>query len=218
MTKPGDGFSSAAEVVVRQVDKANWEIERGFEYGAKTQVFRVMAGEKTDFASVPRVVVWLFARYGTYTLPAILHDHLYRVEVPAGHITYPDSDGIFRRAMRERGVTFLTRWCLWSAVRTVSFGRKGGFGHAWADAPRALLLFVPGIALVAPGAVTVGLTLLLVKGIELFVYPFLLLGRVFRRRTDQPVKAVNAPTLRKPKPAPGSAAPPVQIYLSDEVG
>src|ERR1700761_7507148 len=77
----GKGFSPDAEVLVREGDGSNWVLEQGFWYGARDQVFTVDPGETTDFASVPRPLVWLIARYGTYTLPAILHDHLYRIEV-----------------------------------------------------------------------------------------------------------------------------------------
>jgi Protein of unknown function (DUF1353) len=38
----------------------------------------------------------------------VLHDYLWSVAVPASVLTRADADGIFRRAMRELEVPFLT--------------------------------------------------------------------------------------------------------------
>jgi hypothetical protein len=96
----GGGFSADAEVLVRECkdDPKNWIVESAFAYGGKSQVFEVGKNETTDFASVPRVLVWFLPRYGAYTLPAILHDHLWRVEAPKGNITYRDADATLRPA------------------------------------------------------------------------------------------------------------------------
>jgi hypothetical protein len=85
-------------------------------YHARNRDFVVQVGKRTDFASVPRMFVWLLPRYGRYTKAAILHDHLWGEEVPRT-ITRLEADGIFRQAMRELKVPFLRRWLIWAAVR-----------------------------------------------------------------------------------------------------
>ncbi len=56
------------------------------------------------------MLAWLVPPYGLFTPAAVLHDHLWRVLVPAGGIDPVDADGLFRRAMHELGVPFLIRW------------------------------------------------------------------------------------------------------------
>lgn len=96
---------------------------------------------KTDLASVPRWMTWLFPPYGNYTKAAVLHDYLCQNvgqthivclpgsplggpgrATPAGeHRPLPvgdrsDADEVFREAMRELGVPGPRRWLMWSAV------------------------------------------------------------------------------------------------------
>jgi len=111
------GFSQGAEVLVRELDAKNWEVREAFSYTGKSETFDVPVGMHTDFASVPRVFVWFLPRYGRYTLAAVLHDYLWRCRASKGRMAYVDADGTFRRAMREEGVPFLTRWMMWAAVR-----------------------------------------------------------------------------------------------------
>jgi hypothetical protein len=100
----------------------------------------------TDLASVPRVLTWLFPRYGMYTKAAVLHDYLCQtigretVEVfpapsdeagddagddAAADRSEPqlielrdrsDADEVFRLTMTELGVPWARRWLMWSAV------------------------------------------------------------------------------------------------------
>ena len=115
----------------------------------------------TDFASVPRAFVWFLPRYGRYTKAAILHDHLWQVEVPKGHITRREADGILRQAMRQLEVPFLRRWIMWTAVRWVSlFKRKDRAG--WLkDAPLVLLTSILALPIVFPPAILVMVSLVL---------------------------------------------------------
>jgi hypothetical protein len=190
----GDGFSPGAEVLVRQTDAKDWKVERSFDYGGKTQLFHVGVGEDTDFASVPRVLVWFLPRYGKYTLPAILHDHLWRIEAPRKHISYRDADATLRRAMRERGVPFLTRWIMWAAVRWASLAtRPGGRKDWWRDAPVMVVITVPTLALLLPAILAVTVTLLVVHVLEWLFYLPLRLNQALRMRSDKPAKKVNPP-------------------------
>lgn len=95
-------------------------------YEGRDQTFTVPAGFVTDFASVPQFMYWLIPSYGQYTNAAVVHDYLcvaladyYRY--PAGYPDPPanavDTDGIFRRIMREEGVPLVRRWLMWTGVR-----------------------------------------------------------------------------------------------------
>ncbi|HEX4428174.1 MAG TPA: DUF1353 domain-containing protein [Frankiaceae bacterium] len=194
----GGGFSPGAEVLVKEKPGSqNWVVEGPFAYGGKTQVFEVCQGEETDFASVPRVLVWFLPRYGLYTLPAILHDHLWRVEAPKGHISYRDADATLRRAMRERGVPFATRWIMWAAVRWASiFTRKGGRKGCLPDVPAMLLVTIPTLAVLLPAILLVAVTLLVATVLEFIIFVVLLATKKVRELVGKPAtKKVNPPKI-----------------------
>jgi hypothetical protein len=81
---------------------------------------------RTDLASVPQWLTWLFPRYGKYTKAAVLHDYLCQnfrdvtVErVGSDDIELKDrsdADEVFRIVMAELGVPWARRWLMWSAV------------------------------------------------------------------------------------------------------
>ena len=104
-----------SDVVVREIGDDTWALVEPLRYVGNTDRFVVPAGFRTDFASVPRIFVWLIPKYGRYTKAAILHDFLCE-ESKAGRFDRDDADGLFRRAMRELGVPFLRRWIMWGAV------------------------------------------------------------------------------------------------------
>jgi uncharacterized protein DUF1353 len=194
----GGGFSPGALVLVEEDGGSpNWIVKAPFAYGGKKQVFEVCVGETTDFASVPRVLVWFLPRYGRYSLPAILHDHLWRVEAPAGRISYRDADATLRRAMRERGVPFATRWIMWTAVRWASvFTRKGGRSGCLADLPAMLLVTIPTLAVLLPAIALVGVTLLVTVGLEWVLFAVLWVGRAISRLFGKPpTKDLNVPKI-----------------------
>lgn len=191
-----DGFAPGKDVVaVRQVSSTEWETVDEIRYSANHQSFTVPVGQRTDFASTPRVLVWLIPRYGKYTLPAILHDHLWRQEIPLGTVTYREADGILRQAMRLRGVPFVTRWSMWAAVRWGSLTRSGGAHEWWRDAPRVVAISLPAVAVVAVPVLAVSSALLLLLLCELAFWPFLAVSRVLRHRAGQDPKRVNAPAV-----------------------
>lgn len=89
---------------------------------------------RTDFASIPRAVRWLFDTAGANSEPGVLHDALWREskrkDGKPSRIDPWDADGLFRRALRESGSPAITRGLMWIAVRVVAvacgrFGRKG---------------------------------------------------------------------------------------------
>ncbi|QJY45783.1 DUF1353 domain-containing protein [Pseudonocardia broussonetiae] len=183
-------FLTGPRVLVRQADDEDWTLEEEVVYQGRTERFVVPVGTRTDFASVPRVFVWLVPKFGRYTAPAVLHDHLVRVERPAGRISAVDADGLFRRAMRELGVPFLLRWFMWAAVRLGSLTDRDGRVGWVRDLPAVLLVTVVALPVVALPAVAIVVGLLVFTALEFLVWPFLLLGRRMRPDSD---KAVNRP-------------------------
>lgn len=190
------GFGRNSRVVVEQVDDANWRVVDALAYEGKHERFTVPAGSGTDFASVPRIFVWLLPRYGRYTKAAILHDYLWRERVSQGEMTWSDADGIFLRAMRELGVPFLRRWVMWAAVRWVAlFKARGGVG--WSrDAWRVALLTIVAFPIVVPAAGAILGSLLLFYSVELSLWLPLRLVNLVRRLLGRPSpKEVNRPKL-----------------------
>jgi len=128
-------------------------------YRGRHDTFVVPAGFRTDFATVPRVVVWLIPRFGRYTLAAVLHDWLVTVGLLAGVVSSRDADGIFRRVLAELDVPPVRRWLMWCGVRWSALAnplRRPGW---WRDTPHLLPLSVLAAPIVVPPAVVVGLAL-----------------------------------------------------------
>lgn len=134
-----------AKVSVEEIDEQSWLLLEPVVYEGSKQTFTVPLGFVTDFASVPQAFTWLIPRYGKYTKAAVLHDYLCS-EKP---VPRADADGIFRRAMRELGVSFLRRWMMWTAVRMAS--RLNGAGPKdflqWLSIalPSLVFLLIPGL-------------------------------------------------------------------------
>ena len=186
------GFSEGCRVVVEQLDDREWVVREGFTYrGGEGDVFEVYDGMRTDFASVPRVFVWLLPRYGRWTKAAILHDLLWREHAAQGRMDWIDADGVFRRAMRELGVPFLRRWLMWTAVRWAALRKPGGRRRWLTEAPRVLLFSVVALPVVAPPAVLVLAALLLFWLLEAIFWLLLAAGRLVR----PPKKDLNRPEL-----------------------
>ncbi|MGW4352500.1 DUF1353 domain-containing protein [Nocardia sp. NPDC004582] len=131
-------FLGEQAVVVEEIDAVRWRLQAPLTYRAATDTFHVPVGFVTDFASVPRPLIWLIPRYGAYTRAAILHDYLCE-RAPVGR---SDADGIFRRMLRECGVSAPQRWMMWAAVRFG--GRMAGAGaREWL---LFLLIAIPAVA------------------------------------------------------------------------
>lgn len=187
-------FVTGPRVLVRQFDDTDWRLEEEVVYAGRTDTFTVPAGTLTDFASVPRVFAWLVPKYGRYTAAAVLHDHLVRVERPAGRISPRDADGLFRRAMRELGVPFLQRWFMWGAVRLGSLTDRDGRPGWLRDAPAVLLVLLVALPVVAVPTLAVTVGLLLFGLLELVAYGVLLVVHRGRPRDRELVRP--RPTMR----------------------
>src|SRR5262245_37790872 len=140
---PLGGFSG--EVVVKPIlpEGTLWTLVESFSYRAGQETFTVPAGFVTDFASVPRVFVWLLPRYGRWTQAAILHDYL-RGVARTGRIRKSDADNIFNRAMRELNVPFLRRWVMWAAVRFAA-GPTSWLDGGVVDLVRMIAIGLPAV-------------------------------------------------------------------------
>ena len=119
---------------VRHEVGEEWRLLDPLVFEGRDDYFVMRKGFKTDFASIPRPVRWLFDTAGTNSEPGVLHDALWRESkrddgrVP--RVDPWDADGLFRRALRESGATAITRALMWIAVRTaaVAAGRLGRRG------------------------------------------------------------------------------------------
>jgi hypothetical protein len=151
------------DVVVRSAGPDTWLLVDELVYHGKFDMFRVPAGFLTDFASVPRIAVWLIPRFGVYTRAAILHDWLCKT-LPIDPV---DVDGVFRRVMAELGVGPVKRRLMWAGVRLGALTdprRRHGW---WKTAPATLGITVLALPLAVPMlAVALGL---LVYGVAEFV-------------------------------------------------
>jgi hypothetical protein len=161
-------FDSPA-ITVRRASDELWEVVAPLVYHGNRDTFVVPAGFLTDFASVPRVVVWLFPRYGRYTLAAVLHDWLTTVGLSTGAIGSRDADGIFRRVMAELHVPPVRRWLMWAGVRWGALRypqRRAGW---WRDAPRVFALSVLAAPVVVPPAAVITAALAVYTAVESLV-------------------------------------------------
>ena len=153
-------------ITVRRASDQLWEVVEPMVYRGQRDTFVVPAGFLTDFATVPRVVVWLIPRFGRYTLAAVLHDWLITVGLADGILSSRDADGLFRRVLRELDVPPVRRWLMWCGVRwgaVVQPLRRPGW---WRDAPRVLALSVLAAPVVVPPAVVIAGALALYAAVE----------------------------------------------------
>jgi Protein of unknown function (DUF1353) len=154
-------FTPDSDVVVQELDGTMWRLRESVCYEGRDDTFLVPAGFETDFASVPRVVVWLIPAYGVYTRAAILHDYLLTNVLPTGNISSNDIDGIFRRVMQELGVPFARRWLMWSGVRWGAIFNRARRKGSLRTFPKLALISLLALPIVLPGALGVLISLAL---------------------------------------------------------
>jgi hypothetical protein len=143
------------DVMVRRLDAERWVLVRSVVYRGNVDTFTVPEGFVTDFASVPRVAVWLIPRFGRYTPAAILHDWLCGPGVRDGLISSVDADGVFRRVMRELDVPTVQRWLMWAGVRWSALTQPHRRPGWWSTAPAVLPISVAALPLVAPAGIAI---------------------------------------------------------------
>lgn len=103
-----------------------WRVHEGFSYTAPDgQTVLVEAGLLTDLASIPKVVQGLLSPAGPYMPAALVHDQLYaRHRAGDDSLSRAQADDILLAGMEELGVSWLTRWTIYLAV-------KAGGWMAW---------------------------------------------------------------------------------------
>jgi len=175
------------DVVVSPIppEGRRWTLVEPFRYHGNDETFDVPAGFTTDFASVPRIFVWLLPRYGRWTQAAVLHDYLWSV-ADDGELSKFDADGLFLRALRELEVPFLRRWIMWAAVRWAA-GPRTWFERGPVPVLKMLAVSIPTLAVVAVPALVILVALLVGAVCEFVLYGILRLVHRDRR------KQVNAP-------------------------
>jgi hypothetical protein len=121
-------------LTVRHEVDEEWRLLDPLVFEGRDDYFVMRRGFKTDFASIPRPVRWLFDTAGTNSEPGVLHDAVWREskrdDGKPPRVDPWDADGLFRRALRESGATAITRALMWIAVRAAAiaagrFGRSG---------------------------------------------------------------------------------------------
>jgi hypothetical protein len=121
-------------LTVRHEVGEEWQLLDPLVFEGGTDYFVMRRGFRTDFASIPRPVRWLFDTAGANSEPGVLHDAVWREskrdDGKPPRVDPWDADGLFRRALRESGATAITRALMWIAVRAVAiaggrFGRRG---------------------------------------------------------------------------------------------
>jgi len=103
---------------VEAISDGTWKIISPFEYhiGSKesNNIITILAGFKTDFASVPKLFWNIFPPYGrTYGKAAVIHDALYTCK----KTTRKKADQIFLEGMKVLKASIFTRYTMYAAVR-----------------------------------------------------------------------------------------------------
>lgn len=145
---------------VRHEIGEEWRLLDPLVFEGRDDFFVIRKGFKTDFASIPRPVRWLFDTAGSNSEPGVLHDAVWReskrADGPEPRIDPWDADGLFRRALRESGATAITRGLMWIAVRTAAIA-GGRFGASGPSTPVKVgqVAGMAGMGVVSVGVPTV---------------------------------------------------------------
>ena len=141
---------------VEAVDACNWVLLEDFLWeGSKGDIFRVTAGNMTDFASVPWWTQSILPRTGAWTKAAVLHDKMceelnahYRMPEVVGVPVFSsiDTDAIFRKNARRDGTGVIRAELLWFGVRCGAAKNPARRGGWLKTAPRFL---ADGVAILA---------------------------------------------------------------------
>lgn len=108
---------------------ATWTLFDTFEYRLRShdgaEHVRVAVGFVTDFASIPRLLWWIWPpSQGPYLAAALVHDCLYKtgyvLNRHTGHkrrITRDEADDVIKEVMEVCRTPFLTKRCIYRGVR-----------------------------------------------------------------------------------------------------
>ena len=116
---------------VEHVDGPTWELVREVTYRTEAgELSTVREGFEFDFASVPRLLWFLYPPQGTkgnpYGIAALLHDWLLTHHKIGGReITRKEADDIFLEILLYTGCRKTLAYTMWAAVRVNSMARLG---------------------------------------------------------------------------------------------
>jgi hypothetical protein len=82
-----------------------FEVLNDFTFEGAKYTITVPAGTLIDFASIPRILRWLFNRFGPSRKAAAIHDYLYQIQFGTRKLC----DELFREALEARGVNKIVR-------------------------------------------------------------------------------------------------------------
>jgi hypothetical protein len=111
-------------VVCPDIDGREWTLREPFVWDKAGDRIEAPAGTRTDFASTPRCLWWLYSPTGRWGRAAVLHDFMYRT----GLRSRAEADAIFLEGMRVLGVPWHRRMVLYLAVRLFGGGSWRGRG------------------------------------------------------------------------------------------
>ena len=176
-------FLSAYVPVLIEPD-GRYRLTAQMVYRGRDDTFTVPAGFQTDLASIPRYMTWLVPVAGVQDRAAIVHDWLcgslafaYSHNKASGSTvaravpvaSAVDTDGIFRRILRELGVGAVRRWLMWTGVRwgaLLNPARRAGWLRT---APAVVGISVVALPLLLPATVAVLATLAVDTAVEAVV-------------------------------------------------
>jgi hypothetical protein len=162
--RPGD------RLLVEPVSPIMWRTVDAITVRIGIAEFVIPAGYVTDFATVPRVAVWLIPRFGSYTIAAIFHDWLLTHELPAGRVTAVEADRLFRLALRALKVPPFRRALMWTGVRWGAAFSKRRRAEWWSTFPEVLAGTVAAVStVVIPVAMIAVALALAVYGVIEFI-------------------------------------------------
>lgn len=100
-----------------------FRLKEDYRVSTSKGVITIPKGTLTDGASVPRVFWNIFDPFGKYFPAALLHDYLYKIVAGDKYnFTRKEIDLLFKEAMFNCGVDWMTRETVYRAVRL--FGWK----------------------------------------------------------------------------------------------
>ena len=96
--------SFTSDLSVTLIDGKRWCLDRPFTYRIGSKFSRrfisVAKGFTTDFASIPKFILWLLPWWAKFNKSAVLHDWLYKVRYIMGKpITRKQADDTWLEAM-----------------------------------------------------------------------------------------------------------------------
>ena len=166
------------DTVPVQIDPAGlYHLTADVVYQGRDETFTVPAGFVTDLASVPRCLTWLVPIAGVHDRAAIVHDWLCTqldkpqrrpdgtwINIPPANAV--DTDGIFRRILRELGVPLVRRWLFYVGVRWGALANPARRAGWWRTAPAVLGVTALALPVVGPALLLVLLVLAVDRVVE----------------------------------------------------